>query len=684
MADLTTNVRYIKGIGEKKAQALNKLGVFSLYDLISYFPRRYEDRSAVRRIADTVADEPVCILATVADTPRLARIRRGMELVKFRAVDDSGSVDITYFNQSYVKDQIERGETYVFYGKVEQRGGRRTMANPVHEKEGAPGGVTGRIVPVYRLCAGLSQRVMLQSVRQGLDACAGHMEDVLPEDVLARRGLAAARCAYENIHFPSDFHALDAARRRLIYEELFVLSCALGMMRTERVHEGGIMIRRADIEEFYSHLPFSPTGAQRRAVREAAADMSSGGVMNRLLQGDVGSGKTLVAAALIWQTWKSGWMSAFMAPTEILAEQHYVNLSNLLAPLGLRVMKLTGAMSAKDKRAVKAALAMGEVDVIVGTHALFSADVEYSHLALVVTDEQHRFGVNQRSALIAKGVRPHVLVMSATPIPRTLALMIYGDLDVSVIDELPPGRQKVDTFAVNESYRARLNAFIRKLTGEGRQVFVVCPMVEDNDELPVPLKSAEEHARTLAQTFPELRVGCVHGRMKAKDKDAAMAAFAAGETDILVATTVIEVGVDVPNAALMIIENAERFGLSQLHQLRGRVGRGVHKSYCVMVSDADSDEVKARLKIMTQTNDGFRIAEEDLRLRGPGDFFGSRQHGLPEMHVADLGADVNVMQTAQQDAAALLADDAELEKPEHAALKQRIDRLFSVSADSFN
>ncbi len=327
---------------------------------------------------------------------------------------------------------------------------------------------------------------------------------------------------------------------------------------------------------------------------------------------------------------------------------------------------------------------MGEVDVIVGTHALFSADVEYSHLALVVTDEQHRFGVNQRSALIAKGVRPHVLVMSATPIPRTLALMIYGDLDVSVIDELPPGRQKVDTFAVNESYRARLNAFIRKLTGEGRQVFVVCPMVEDNDELPVPLKSAEEHARTLAQTFPELRVGCVHGRMKAKDKDAAMAAFAAGETDILVATTVIEVGVDVPNAALMIIENAERFGLSQLHQLRGRVGRGVHKSYCVMVSDADSDEVKARLKIMTQTNDGFRIAEEDLRLRGPGDFFGSRQHGLPEMHVADLGADVNVMQTAQQDAAALLADDAELEKPEHAALKRRIDRLFSASADSFN
>ena len=413
--------------------------------------------------------------------------------------------------------------------------------------------------------------------------------------------------------------------------------------------------------------------------------MRSGGVMNRLLQGDVGSGKTLVAAALIWQTWKSGRMSAFMAPTEILAEQHYVNLSAMLEPFGLRVGKLTGAMSAKEKRAAKAALADGEYDLIVGTHALFSADVEYSsRLALVVTDEQHRFGVNQRSALISKGARPHVLVMSATPIPRTLALIIYGDLDVSVLDELPPGRQKVDTFAVDESYRARLNGFIRRLTGEGRQVFVVCPMVEENDELPTALRSAEEHAKELAAEFPDLKVACVHGRMKAKEKDAVMAAFAAGEADILVATTVIEVGVDVPNAALMIIENAERFGLSQLHQLRGRVGRGRHKSYCVMVSDADGDEVRARLKIMTQTNDGFKISEEDLRLRGPGDFFGARQHGLPEMHVADLGADVNVMQRAQDEAARVLAADPELKAPENAALKARIDRLFSLSSDSFN
>ena len=453
-------------------------------------------------------------------------------------------------------------------------------------------------------------------------------------------------------------------------------------MRGQRVNEGGILLPHADLEGFWRSLPFSPTNAQRRAAEQAVADMVSGRVMSRLIQGDVGSGKTLVAAALIWFTWKGGYASAFMAPTEILAEQHFATLSGLLGPLGLRVGKLTGAMSAKEKRLAKGALKNGEFDLIVGTHALFSEDVEYARLGLVVTDEQHRFGVSQRSALIGKGERPHVLVMSATPIPRTLALIIYGDLDVSVIDELPPGRQKVDTFAVDESYRQRLNGFIRKQVGEGRQVFVVCPMVEENEDLPVKLKSAQEHAKELALTFPELRIACVHGKMKAKDKDSIMASFAAGQTDILVATTVIEVGVDVPNASLMIVENAERFGLSQLHQLRGRVGRGPHKSYCILVSDNDSEEVRSRLKIMCRTNDGFRISEEDLRLRGPGDFFGSRQHGLPEMHVADLGADVNVLQKAQDEARRLLEQDPELSG--HAALRERVEALFRLNAAGFN
>ena len=684
MTDLNTDVRYIKGIGEKKAQALAKLGVFSLYDLVSYFPRKYEDRSTVMPIALTSGGESVCIEALVADTPRLTRVRRGLELVKLRAVDESGSVDITFFNQPYAKDNLVRGESYMFFGKIETAGMRRSMVNPVYEKSAGSGTVTGRIIPIYRVCNGLNQRTMLQAVRQGLDACLDRIPDVLPQDVRERCRLAQTAYAYENIHFPKDFDALELARRRLIFEELFVLACALGRIRGERVREEGIKLSVHDMSRFWASLPFSPTGAQKRAIEQALGDISSGAVMNRLVQGDVGSGKTLVAAALMWQCAENGYMSAFMAPTEILAEQHYSTLTSMLAPLGVRIGRLTGAMSAKEKRETKAKLKAGEYDIVVGTHALFSQDVEYSNLALVVTDEQHRFGVGQRSALIGKGQKPHVLVMSATPIPRTLALIIYGDLDVSVIDELPPGRQKVDTFAVDESYRQRLNGFIRKLVGEGRQVFVVCPMVEENEELPIKLKSAQEHAAELAALFPDLTVACIHGRMKPKEKDAVMSAVVAGEVNILVATTVIEVGVDVPNAALMIIENAERFGLSQLHQLRGRVGRGKHKSYCVLVSDNDSEDVRARLSIMTKTNDGFRISEEDLRLRGPGDFFGSRQHGLPEMHVADLGADMDVMQRAQSEAQLLLASDPELSAPEHAALRQSVERMLRVNADSFN
>ncbi len=684
MAELNTDVRYIKGIGEKKAQVLYKLGVFSLRDLVSFFPRKYEDRSAVKPIALTCDGESVCVEALVAETPRLTRVRRGLDLVKLRAVDDSGVLDITFFNQPYAKDNLRRGESYVFFGKVEANGARRSMINPAYEKAEGERHVTGRIIPVYRVAAGLSQRLLMQAVRQGLDLCLDELPDVLPHAVRERCALAQTAYAYENIHFPADFEALELARRRLIFEELFVLACALGRMRGERARESGIRMQPVELARFWAAMPFAPTGAQRRAVEEGLRDMSAGAVMNRLVQGDVGSGKTLVAAALIWSCTQNGYLSAFMAPTEILAEQHYHTLCELLAPFALRIGKLTGSMTAREKRLVKEQLKNGELDLVIGTHALFSADVEYERLGLVVTDEQHRFGVGQRSALIGKGSKPHVLVMSATPIPRTLALIIYGDLDVSVIDELPPGRQKVDTFAVDESYRARLNGFIRKLVVEGRQVFVVCPMVEENDELPQKLKSAEEHAEELRREFPDLRVACVHGRMKAKDKDAVMASMVAGETDILVATTVIEVGVDVPNAALIVVENAERFGLSQLHQLRGRVGRGQHKSWCILVSDNDGEENRARLNIMTKTNDGFKISEEDLRLRGPGDFFGSRQHGLPEMHVADLGADVNVLQRAQQEATRLLAEDPTLIKPEHAALRESVDRLLKANADSFN
>ena len=679
-----TPLEALAGIGPKKAQAFQKLGVATLRDLAGLYPRRYEDRTQFRTIAAAQPGEAVCIRAPVAGEPRTQYVRSGLTLVKARIADDTGALDVTYFNQPYRKNNLHAGETYIFYGKVEANGFRKTMTNPVCEQAARCGSVTNCFYPVYPLTTGVTQNDIRKAMTPALHACIGQLQDVIPADIARTYHLAQQDYALQNIHQPADAQALDTARKRLVFEELFVLSTAMARIRSQRRAEGGIRMKAADLETFYRTLPFSPTGAQRRAVAAAVQDMISGVPMSRLVQGDVGSGKTLVAAACIWFAHENDCQSAFMAPTEILAEQHFLTLNSLFSPFGLRVARLTGAMTAKEKREVKAALAAGSIDLIVGTHALFSTDVEYSRLGLVVTDEQHRFGVAQRSALIGKGQKPHVLVMSATPIPRTLALIIYGDLDVSVLDELPPGRQKVDTFAVGESYRARLNNFIRKLVGEGRQVFVVCPMVEENDELPVKLKSAEEHAKELAAAFPDLRVGCVHGRMKAKDKDRIMADFAAGELDILVSTTVIEVGVDVPNAALMIVENAERFGLSQLHQLRGRVGRGQHKSYCVLVSDADGEEVKSRLGIMVKTNDGFKISEEDLRLRGPGDFFGSRQHGLPEMHVADLGADVNVLKSAQDEAQRLLKDDPALTKPEHRALRERIDRLFSANSDSFN
>ncbi len=685
MAELNDNIRYLKGVGEARAKAMEKLGIHTLRDLLNYFPRAYEDRRAVCAIADAPLEIPVCVRAMVASPPVASYVRRGMELLKLRAVDESGSVDITWFNQAYLRSQLETGQTYIFYGRVSEQGRRRTMTNPVFEREGKQGVVTGRILPVYRLTAGVPQKLLISAMEQALVACGSRMPDILPPALCRRLNLAQAPYAYENIHFPRDEQALEQARNRLVFEELYVLAAALAMLREKRTEEAGRSFQALPMDEFWAALPFEPTAAQRRAVDEAAGDMASGVPMNRLLQGDVGSGKTLVAAALMWLAVKNGFQAAFMAPTEILAEQHYATLSQLLEPLGVRVVKLTGSMTAVQKRQVNGLLSLGQADVAVGTHALISGGVSFFDLGLVETDEQHRFGVAQRSALAEKGQKPHMLVMSATPIPRTLALIIYGDLDISVLDELPPGRQKVDTFAVGEDMRPRIWRFVRRLVGEGRQVFIVCPMVEENEELPPSVKSAQSYAKTLqTEVFPDLRVGCVHGRMKAKEKDAVMTAFAAGELDILVATTVIEVGVDIPNAALMIVENADRFGLSQLHQLRGRVGRGQFKSYCVLFSDGETEDAKARLDIMTKTNDGFKIAEEDLRLRGPGDFFGSRQHGLPEMHLADLSADMRVLKQAQQEAQDTLARDPALEQPENIPLRERIRQVFELNENTLN
>ena len=682
---LNSPVTAVRGIGEKRAKAFEKLGILTLYDLLSFFPRRYEDRSQTKLISLCADGETACISVIAADEPRLVRIRRGMELVKFRVADESGIADITYFNQNWMKNNIVRGGEYIFYGKMEVKGKHRSMANPTYEPAAREGTVTGHIVPVYKLCRGLTQNNVLQSVRAGLDSCAEILPETIPERFLRSRQLARIRYAYENVHFPADFHALELSRRRLVYEELFLFACAIQLQRGTHTVKAGKVFAVPDISEFYAALPFLPTGAQKRAVQDALNDFTSGKAMNRLVQGDVGSGKTLVAAALIWCCAKNGAVSAFMAPTEILAQQHAQTLTKLLSPFGLRVCLLTGSMRTGEKKAVREALQRQEIDLLVGTHALFTENVEYPGLGLVITDEQHRFGVMQRSALIGKGETPHVLVMSATPIPRTLALILYGDLDVSILDEMPPGRQEVDTFAVDSRYRARLNAFIRKQAEEGHQCFVICPMVEDaEEENTLQLHSAESQAKALQIALPGLRVACVHGRMKPKEKNDIMASFSRGETDVLVSTTVVEVGVDVPNATLMIIENAERFGLSQLHQLRGRVGRGTAKSYCVLISDTDSDESKQRLDILCKTNDGFRIAEEDLRLRGPGDFFGSRQHGLPEMHVADLGADTEVLKTAKEDADSVFEEDPELSLPEHSLLRERVTEMLQNAAETWN
>lgn len=684
MPEFGTELRYVKGIGEARARAFGRLGVHDLAGLVSFFPRAYEDRTRLVRIAELADGDLVCVEAVVGTEPQLSRIRRGLDLLRFRAVDETGAMQLTFFNQAYLKDQFRKGESYVFYGRAQVKGRFVSMTNPVFDRLADFGRVTGRIVPVYRLTSGLSQNTVRSAVRQALDLSQGRLPDGLPDCVADEYKLCTARYAYENVHFPADMQALSLARRRLVFEELFVLACALGLLRGGREGAQGRVLRGAGLGTFTGSLPFSPTGAQLRAMREAIGDMSSGKLMNRLIQGDVGSGKTLVAAACIWYAAQSGAQSAFMAPTEILAEQHYATLTGFLEPFGIRVAKLTGSMRAAEKRAVLSGLASGEYALCVGTHALLSGGVEFRDLALVVTDEQHRFGVQQRAALAEKGLRPHILVMSATPIPRTLALMIYGELDVSLIDELPPGRQKVDTFAVDESYRARLGGFIEKLVSEGRQVFVVCPRIEEGEEAGDGLKSAEEHAEELRQQLPGLRIACIHGKLKAREKDEIMSRFAAGETDVLVSTTVIEVGVDVPNAALMVVENAERFGLSQLHQLRGRVGRGKHKSWCILVSDAKGEEARARLHAMTHISDGFKIAEEDLRLRGPGDFFGSRQHGLPELHIADLGADMNVLKAAQDAAKRLLDSDPRLERPENKRLRSRAGELLAASGDRFN
>ena len=675
----------LPGIGPARARGLEKLGLVTVEDLLRCYPRSYEDRRKFSTVAAAPVDIPVCLELLVAEPPRLSRIRKGLELVKARLVDDTGSLTATFFNQTYMKDALRPGETYIVYGKVEGPPGRRQMTNPVCERSDRVR-FTGCILPVYALTHGISNNLLAGLARRCVDECAGQLEEVLPGPLRREHALAAAEFACRNIHFPRDEEALELARRRLIFEELFYLTCGMALLRTRRDEAAGVPFAIPPVEEFLALLPFPLTGAQRRVMDEIAADVSAGPPMNRLVQGDVGSGKTMVAAYGAWLAAKNGRQCALMAPTELLAEQHFRSLAPLLEQAGLRVGLLTGAVKGRARKELLAALAAGELDLLIGTHALLSEGVDYAELGLVITDEQHRFGVAQRAALSAKARRPpHVLVLSATPIPRTLSLVIYGDLDVSVIDELPPGRTPVQTFVVGEDKRQRMYGFVRKLVGEGRQAYIVCPAVEEGEDEGAGLKAATTYAQGLqTEVFPDLRVGLVHGKMKPREKDAVMTAFAGRELDVLVSTTVIEVGVDVPNAALMVVENADRFGLSQLHQLRGRVGRGRHQSYCVLVTSTRNPDSRARLKVLTKTTDGFQIAEEDLKLRGPGDFFGQRQHGLPQLRIADLAGDMRVLKEAQLAAQELLERDPGLKRPEHDPLLKQVHRLFEQHGDMFN
>ena len=680
--DLFSPVTELRGVGPARAAVFHRLGIFTLYDLLAYFPRDYEDRTNPVEIAQLQPGVPACFRAMVVSQPILRRIGGGRDITKLIVADETGKLTLSYFNQPYVKNQLHYGESYYFYGALQPEHGMQ-MANPAHDPADRPGAVTNRLLPVYSLTAGLSNRLMTQCVQQALTFAAELLPEILPEQVRREYDLCGVTEAYTTVHQPPDWPALQRARKRLVFEEFFIFSAGLAVLRASRTELSAEPYAADCMQSFYAALPFRLTGAQQRAIDRILQDLTSGHVMNRLVQGDVGSGKTMVAAAACFCAVKNGKQAAFMAPTEILAEQHEKTLSALLGPLGVHVLLLTGAKTPAQKRAAREKIASGESQLIVGTHALISTGVEFHALGLVVADEQHRFGVAQRTRLTEKGDAPHLLVMSATPIPRTLALIAYGDLDVSVIAELPPGRRPVETFLVSEALRERLNGFIRKQCAGGHQVYVVCPAVEDGEEN--TMKSAEGWAQTLRdETFPELRVGLVHGRMKSAEKDAALSAFRAGDYDILVATTVVEVGVDVPNATLMVIENAERFGLSQLHQLRGRVGRGSAQSYCVLVSGTKNEETKKRLQALCKTTDGFKIAEQDLALRGPGDFFGSRQHGLPLLKVASLQMDLETLRDAQQAAAAVIQTADSLNAPELAPLKARVEALFTRQEVSLN
>ena len=667
MLNLDSNIQFIKGVGEKRAKLFNSLGIFCVDSLIHFYPRKYEDWSASKNLEAVKSGETVSIKATLITPVKEAMIRRGLTLFKCKFSDGENVISVTIFNNKYLAKSLRIYEDYYLYGKIEKSLLNFSMNSPKIEKAEN----ILAIQPVYPAKEKLTSRSISKIMKTALDEL-GEIEETLDDEIMQKYSLISLDKAIRNIHFPNSADDYLPARKRLIFEELLTLQLGLLKLKSNKKSETALVIKDDYSREFEKLLPFNLTNAQKRTISECLQDMKSKYPCNRLVQGDVGSGKTAVAASLIYSVIKNGYQATMMAPTEILATQHYESLLKILAPAGINIRLLTGSTPAKEKKEIKKALFDGEIDLIIGTHALIQNDVAFKNLALVITDEQHRFGVKQRAQLAEKGEDVHTIVMSATPIPRTLGLILYGDLDISILDELPPGKQEIRTDVVDSRYHKRLYKFIKDAIARGEQCYIVCPAVEENE---TNIKSAEELADELANgEFKGYNLGILHGKMKPKDKEAIMKSFASGKVSLLVATTVVEVGVDVPNATIMVIENAERFGLSTLHQLRGRVGRGNKKSYCVLVSDAKGKTARERLMTMKKYSDGFKIADTDLKLRGPGDFFGSRQHGLPELKIADMVEDMDTLQNAQECAKSILRNDFSLSN--HPALKNQMNKMF--------
>ncbi|MGN1269742.1 MAG: ATP-dependent DNA helicase RecG [Clostridia bacterium] len=685
MVDLKQNVQYVKTVGPAKVPLLNSLNIYTLGDLLTYFPREYEDRSKTKNIADLIDGEEVTIVARVVSEVNINRIRKNMVIIKTVVEDDTGRCALTWFNQTYIKQHIKRGETYKFFGKVTNELNHFEIRNPVFDKiENSKN--TGKIMPVYPSTYKLSQTAIRQAMQNALTMIKSNIQETLPDYLLSEYNLMGIEQSLNEIHFPTSMENRMQARKRLVFEELLTLQLALMELKGNNEKNKGIVFEKnVKMSDVINNLPFKLTKAQLRVLEEIDKDMESEKIMNRLLQGDVGSGKTVVAVISAYKAVKSGYQVAVMAPTAILATQHKEEFKKILEPLGIKCELLLGATTAKNKREILEKLAKGEIDVLIGTHALLTENVTFKNLGLVVTDEQHRFGVKQRTTIISKGNNPDTLVMTATPIPRTLALILYGDLDISIIDELPPNRKKIETYSVTKRMEERINNFIKKNIDEGRQAYVVCPLVEEKEgeeeQEKSDLKAVKEWTKIYAeQIFPEYRVECVYGKMKPKEKDEIMRKFKEGEIDILVSTTVIEVGVNVPNANIMVVENADRFGLAQLHQLRGRVGRGEYQSYCILKYNSKCSQVgRERMKTMQETNDGFVIAEKDLELRGTGEFFGTKQHGIPEFKIANLFVDMPMLKSVQSVALKIENEDPGLTLEKNKTLRKLVENKLEQS-----